>query len=410
VPPSIHKSGAQYHFIRPLSQEIPTVDLDDLVLPRIKPDYETRPKGPYNPSEWTPVPFGHKAKIINEGADEGERHSGLVTYIGVMISGGRDKEWVVEAATLWNQMCRPPLPEEEVAATIESCWNAYAGRVPTKTHSNFSSVLVETRRAQEENAEARQKLLEELRAKEKAAELPHSTLCGKRHAISRQGKKYLSVAFFCGSWNCPRCADYFRRRRIKHLQEITGGITLYTTVIEPNDWDRVRKSLNRLGSEYMRIYTFEQTTLITNKPIPGSQPIPEGQLAERLETLIPHKFDFSPVSTSRGWQLERKEKKPETEKGTLVTRTFLPIDVQQAVAKHLGAKIVGECRWVSPENEDAQDWADKFSRELYLHEQHIWSETDKGRHIEKWVDDFNNVMEADDVFGGRKEWWEGRAG
>jgi hypothetical protein len=381
------------------------------VLPRVKPDYETQPKAPFNPDEWKPVPIGHKAKLINEGADQGERHTGLVTYIGVMISAGRDKEWVTEQAMFWNQMCRPPLPKEEVDTTVESMWNSYAPLVPTKTHSNFNSVLVETRCAQKENAEARQKFLEELKAKEKAAELPHSTLCGKRHAISRQGKKYLSIAFFCGSWNCPRCADYFRRRRIKQLGEVTNGCTLYIIHFEYSDWGRLRRSLNRLGSDYIRVSTFEHHTLITNKPIPGSEPIAEGQLLERLEALIPHTYMVSPISTSRAWQLEKKVKDPAKEQATLVTRTFLPIDIQQNIAKKLGAKPDGDYRWVSPENEDAQEWEYKFTSELAKYEAHIWSETAKKKEsLEGWVDDFNKVMEADDVFDRGRERWEVMAG
>jgi hypothetical protein len=410
-PPSIHANGNQYTFVRALGEEIPVVNFESLILPCVKPSYETRPATTFNPTEWRPVAIGHKADIINNGAAEGERHNGLVSKIGILINEGRGKEWIAEEAKGWNEMCRPPLPDEEVQATIESMLKSYFNRVSTKTHINNYSVLVETRRAEKEKAEARQKLIEELKAKEKATEFPHDEMCGKHHAISRQGKKYLSVAFFCGSWSCPRCADYFRRRWIKHLQEVTNGCTLFITNFEYSDWGRLRRSLNRLGSDYIRISTFEQNTLITNKPIPGCVPILEGQLVDRLEALIPHTFMFSPISTSRGWQLEKKVKDPEKEKATLVTRTFLPIDLQQFIAKKLGAKPDGDYRWVSPENEDAQEWADKFSTELFLHERHLMSETaKKGQSLGKWIDNFNDVMEADNVFGGRREWWEGRAG
>jgi hypothetical protein len=151
--------------------------------------------------------------------------------------------------------------------------------------------------------------------------------------------------------------------------------------------------------------------VITNKPVPGSNPIPEGQFTERLEALIPHQFMISPVSTSRAWQLEKKVKDPEKEKATLVTRTFLPIDIQQAIAKQLGAKLDGERRWVSPEKEDAQEWEYKFTSELAKYEAHIWSETAKKKEsLEGWVDDFNKVMEADDVFDRGRERWEVMAG
>jgi hypothetical protein len=410
APPSTHANGSQYHFVRPLSQEIPVINLETLVLPTARVDYSTRATKPFNPNLWKPV-SGSMVDSINDGVEEGHRHDVLVSYLGSLIGRGLSKELVSETVVLWNdEKNKPPLPLVEVLSTTESCWKSYADRVSTKTHTNKYSVLIETRRKEKENAEARRKLLEELKAKEKAAELPHATLCGKRHAISRQGKKYLSVAFFCGSWNCPRCADYFRRRWLKRLGEVTSGSTLFITNIVSSDWDRFRRSLNRAGCEYIRIYDFGHSAIITNKAVPGSVPIPEGQLTERLEALIPHTFEFSPISTSRAWQLEKKVKDPEKEKATLVTRTFLPIDIQQAIAKKLGARLDGERRWVSPENEDAQEWADKFSRELYLHEQHIWSETDKGRHLEKWVDDFNKVIEDEDVFDKGRERWEVIAG
>jgi hypothetical protein len=411
APPSIHANGNQYTFIRPLLQELPVVDFDSLVLPRVKPDYEARATTKFNPSEWKLVP-GNMVDLINNGAPEGQRHNVLVSYLGALIGRGLSKELVSEYVVLWNdEKNKPPLPLVEVLSTTESCWKSYADRVSTKTHTNNYSVLIETRRAQKEKAEACQKLLEELRAKEKATELPHASMCGKRHAISRQGKKYLSVAFFCGSWNCPRCANYFRTRWLNHLGEVTNGSILFITNIVSRDWDCFRRRLNRAGCEYVRIYDYGHSTVITNKAVPGSNPIPEGQLAERLEALIPHKFEFSPVSTSRGWQLEKKVKDPEKETATLVTRTFLPIDVQQAIAKQLGATLDGERRWVSPENEDAQEWENKFTSELAKHEAHIWSETvKKKKSLEGWVDDFNKVMEAEDVFDGHRERWEVIAG
>jgi hypothetical protein len=177
------------------------------VLPLAKIAYEARSDTPFRLSDWKPVP-GHKAELINNGADEGERHNGLVTYTGIMINQGRDLEWITEAATLWNQICRPPLPDEEVAATVKSCWRSYSDRVSTKTLTSSYSVLNETRPKKRRTPEERKQLLEELAAKEKENELPHAPMCGKRHAITRQGKKYLSVVFFCGSWSCPRCADF----------------------------------------------------------------------------------------------------------------------------------------------------------------------------------------------------------
>ena len=412
VPPSIHANGNQYRFIRPLSQEVPIVALDKLVLPLAKTDHPIMSTTPFKLSDWKPVP-GHKVELINNGAAEGERHNGLVTYIGVMINEGRDKEWVVEAATLWNQMCRPPLPNEEVEATVESVWNAYAGRVSIKTLNSKASVFVETRRKRKEYAEAHTKFIEELKAKDKANELPHNDMCGKRHAITRQGRKYLSVVFFCGSWSCPRCADFFRRRWIDHLQEVTAGQPLYIMHTIDNDWGRLRRSLNRLGAEYAKVTVGDEITIILNQAIAGSEPLPQDNLGERLEALIPHEAKTCPISTSRGWQRAKKsdhnaegEEKPE-----LVTRTWLPLAIQTHIAKKLGARLDGDMRWTSPESEDAQVWTNKFTIQLEIHEQNMWSEAmKKGKLLETWLDEYSKAMEVEDVFEGFKERWEILAG
>jgi hypothetical protein len=300
APPNIHANGNQYTFIRPLLQEIPIVDFESLVLPCVKPDYSPRATTPFNPSEWKPVP-GNMVDLINNGAEEGQRHNVLVSYLGALISRGYAKEWVSETAVFWNkEKNRPPLPSGEVLTTIESCWATYAPRVPIKTLKPEYSVFNETRPEKRKSPEEHEKLVADLMAQEKANELPHAALCGSKHMVMRKGREYLSVSFFCNRWDCPRCADHFKRRWIEHLQEITSGQPLYILKTLDNDWGRLRRSLNRLGAEYIRVTVDGVLTLILNSPIQGSEPLSQDKLAERLKALIPDKAYSSPISTSRG--------------------------------------------------------------------------------------------------------------
>jgi hypothetical protein len=250
-------------------------------------------------------------------------------------------------------------------------------------------------------------------AKEKAAELPHNEMCGKRHAITRQSRRYLTVVFFCGAWSCPRCADFFRRRWLDHLQTATAGSNLYILKSLESDWGRLRRSLNRLGAEYIKVITGSEITIILNKEVTGSSPILQDKLSELLDTLLPHKTQTCPISTSRGWQRAKKlDNNPdEVEKPVLVTHTWLPIDVQQYVAKKLGATLDGDQRWVSPEDQDAQGWENEFTKQLMILEQDLWSQIkQKGQSIEAWLNDFQRDMEADDVFDRGRERWEVMAG
>jgi hypothetical protein len=75
--------------------------------------------------------------------------------------------------------------------------------------------------------------------------------------------------------------------------------------------------------------------------------------------------------------------------------------MQTYIAKKLGATLDGDMRWTSPENEDAQAWANKFTIELAIHEQNIWSETiRKNKSLEEWLDEFQRSMEAEKVYDG----------
>ena len=403
VPPSFHKNGNQYRFIKPWSQEIPTLDLNTLILPLIKSDYAAKAGTSFKPREWKPVP-GNMVDLINNGAEEGYRHDVLVRYLCALIGRGLSKELVSETAVFWNEeKNRPPLPNGEVLTTIESCWATYAPRVPIKTLYKDNSVLNGTRPEKRKSPEEHKKFIADLMAQTEANEPPHADLCGRKHMVMRKGRQYLSVSFFCGRWDCPRCAAHFKLRWIENLLETTSGQPLYIVKTLDNDWARLRRALNRAGAEYIRITIGTEITLILNKPLAGSEPLPQDKLSERLKALIPDKAYSSPISTSRGWGLNKKTKDDDTqkEKYTLVTRTWLPVDIQQYVAQKLGAKLDGDTRWVSPEDEDAQLWENKFCDRLQAFEEDAWSETGKkNQSQEQWLDDFQRNVEANEVYDG----------
>ena len=209
-------------------------------------------------------------ELIKEGIDEGQRHNTLVSFIGHLIWRDLSKEQIMVLVTDWNEKNRPPLPKEELAATVDYCYSRYAKEkppakkyVPTKTLNNFNSVIVETK--EYPRIDRRNRLF--------IPESPNSTPasdmagswetesdrvytyqdCGKKRAIMRKGRAYMSVSFFCGRWDCSRCGPYFRQRWIEHITTETEGMELYVTKISEEDWAHVRRAINRLGADYMKI-------------------------------------------------------------------------------------------------------------------------------------------------------------
>ena len=88
APPSIHPNGRTYKFIRPPGKAIPFVDLDELVFPREKDDRLCGPKpnvkGGKTSSGETRKGFDWAA--IGNGVEEGERHTFLVQFVGVLCA------------------------------------------------------------------------------------------------------------------------------------------------------------------------------------------------------------------------------------------------------------------------------------------------------------------------------------
>lgn len=107
MPPSIHPSGNQYEWIKPL-------DIDDLApLPQWLMELSEKEK-------WEPKDWGE----IMEGATKGSRHSTTVSVAGKFLHNFRQEEWdtiVLPSLLSWNRSKNdPPLPEQEVMSIYKS--------------------------------------------------------------------------------------------------------------------------------------------------------------------------------------------------------------------------------------------------------------------------------------------------
>ena len=111
VPPSLHPSGRHYEWKVSHHPE----DLDPVPLP---PWLLTLLKGAGGHP-------GHPAAfwrgLIRGGVAEGQRNNSIASITGHLLWRGVDPVVIKELLLCWNRVrCRPPLPDDEVAWTVDS--------------------------------------------------------------------------------------------------------------------------------------------------------------------------------------------------------------------------------------------------------------------------------------------------
>jgi hypothetical protein len=145
------------------------------------------------------------------------------------------------------------------------------------------------------------------------------------------------------------------------MTEKTKGATLYVAEVAASDWGRVRRAINRLGADYLKITTGAFYKILTDEPLKGSVPLDPGEVRAFLESAIPSTAYGCPISTSRNWQRGDKRKKSDYK---AVVITWLPVKEQTEVAKDLGATVQRYARWLSPEDANDAEWEVKFKEAI----------------------------------------------
>lgn len=107
APPSIHPSGRRYAWEDP-----------DLT-PAPMPHWLVRLLR--NPAARRGHPVRHWRDLAARGVEQGARNSTIASFAGHLFWHGVDPEIVKELLLCWNRVrAKPPLDDEEVAATVES--------------------------------------------------------------------------------------------------------------------------------------------------------------------------------------------------------------------------------------------------------------------------------------------------
>lgn len=110
VPPSIHPTGARYRWQVPISSS--TVAEAPGWLTRSTTDREGKPQA---------RPVEAWRQIAARGVGRGERNHTVASLAGHLLRRGIDPFVTLDLLVCWNSVrCRPPLPEVEVARTVDS--------------------------------------------------------------------------------------------------------------------------------------------------------------------------------------------------------------------------------------------------------------------------------------------------
>lgn len=121
TPPSLHPSGQRYRWAEYLNlKDVPLTPCPDWLLELIGP--EMAQDGAARPvEEWR--------RLVAEGVAEGARNNSIAALAGHLLRRGVDPFVTLGLLLTWNRVkCRPPLPDEEVATTVNSVARAEARR------------------------------------------------------------------------------------------------------------------------------------------------------------------------------------------------------------------------------------------------------------------------------------------
>lgn len=111
APPSVHPSGARYAW----AAGVGPGDRAPAPMPRwLRLWVHDDPARPGHPA-------AHWRALAHEGVPRGKRNATIASFTGHLLWRGVDPAVVLELMLGWNRLrCRPPLPDDEVARTVES--------------------------------------------------------------------------------------------------------------------------------------------------------------------------------------------------------------------------------------------------------------------------------------------------
>jgi hypothetical protein len=111
APPSIHPSGNRYVWAEGHGpDELPLAVMPSWLLARLRTD---DPRYGHPREYWR--------EVAHRGVLAGQRNNTIASFTGHLLWHGVDPEVVLDLLLAWNRVrCQPPLPDDEVARTVQS--------------------------------------------------------------------------------------------------------------------------------------------------------------------------------------------------------------------------------------------------------------------------------------------------
>jgi hypothetical protein len=112
APPSVHASGRRYRWADYLGiEDVPLAPCPAWLLELLQP--VKRQGLARSVDDWR--------RLVSEGVTEGQRNDSIAALAGHLLRKYVDPLITLELCLAWNRVkCRPPLPDDEVAVTVDS--------------------------------------------------------------------------------------------------------------------------------------------------------------------------------------------------------------------------------------------------------------------------------------------------
>ena len=130
--------------------------------------------------------------------------------------------------------------------------------------------------------------------------------------------KNLALRALCGSWKCPQCGEYNKRKWISHITYVTrffdaaGHLSRRASMFEtsPEEWkSSVSKWLKRQDADFMHIRLADGRLIVINNGGVGEM-YSGDKFRSALEKIFQAVgYDRKPVFTSKRWRLPKPNTK-----------------------------------------------------------------------------------------------------